>query len=191
MPAWNIALAARTVAEAAARLTATAPDIALIEAQLADHYRDEGIAPLEPAKLGVETGGMTAADWQRLAVMGELLAVPGLRAVLPALSQRLHVREQIAAFVKVAQALRDLEPRALAASPMRAEELARQLARELDVDLEGETRSESAARLVKIDYNRLLRSVDSAKAAAGAQLAELKRAQEAEDRRIAQRRGKW
>jgi len=191
-PVWEIELAANTIADAAAEVAAAELDIALIEAQLADHYRDEGIAPLEPAQLRVETAKMSEADWQRLAVMTALLARPELRAALPAVSQRLHVREQIDALVRVAQALQPLELRALAASMVRAEELARRAARALDIDIAGETHSESAARLAKIDYTRLLSSVGHAKAAADAQLDELLRAQEAEDNRIARRQhGKW
>lgn len=191
-PAWDIALAANIIAEAAAVVLANELDMALIEAQLADHYRDAGIAPLEPAQMRVETAKMSPADWQRLAIMAALLAEPELRAALPAVSQRLHVREQIDGLVRVAQALQPLELRALAASMVRAEELARRAARALDIDIAGESRGESAARLAKIDYTRLLSSVGTAKAAADAQLAELLRLQEAEDNRIARRqRGKW
>ena len=190
MPTWRIDLAAEAVGEAAAALAGAEPDTALIEAHLADVYRDLGIAPLEPAKLRVETAKMSEADWQRLAVLAALLAVPPLRAVLPAVSQRLHVREQIDALVKVAQALKDLELRALAGSPVRAEELARRAARALNVEIEGETGNESTLRLAKIDYTRLLTRVDNARAAARAQLAELQRAQEAEDSRIARQLGK-
>jgi hypothetical protein len=191
-PVWDIELAANTVADAAADAQAAELDIALIEAQLADHYRDCNIAPLDPANLRAVTGKMEPADWQRMAVIAALFAVPELCAVLPAVTQRLLVRAQLDALVRVAQALASLELRILAASLVRAEEFARRVARELNVDIAGETTSQSASRLAKIDYTRLLANVDTAKASATAQLAELQRQQEAEDSRIARRRrGKW
>lgn len=172
-PAWDIELATHTIADAAAEVAARELDMALIEAQLADRYRDEGIAPLDPAQMRVETAKMSQADWQRLAVLVALFAVPSLRAALPLVSQRLHVREQIDALVRVAQALQPLELRALAASIVRAEELARRAARALDIEIAGETHTESVGRLAKIDYTRLLSSVGTVKAAADAKLAEL------------------
>jgi hypothetical protein len=191
-PGWDIELAANTVADAAADVQASELDIALIEAQLADHYRDCGIPPLEPAQLRVVTAKMEPADWQRMAVIVALFAVPELRSALPEVSQRMHVRTQIEGLVREAQALASLELRILAASLVRAEELARRAARALNTAIAGETSGQSATRLAKIDYTRLLASVDTAKAAAAAQLAELLRQQEAEDSRVARRRrGKW
>jgi hypothetical protein len=191
-PAWGIELAANTVADAAADVQAAELDIALIEAQLADRYRDCSIPPLEPAQLRVVTAKMGPGDWQRMAVIVALFDVPELRGVLPAVAQRMHVRSQIEGLVSVAQTLAQLELRILAGSLVRAEELARRVARALNVDIEGETSGESATRLAKIDYTRLLASVDMAKATATAQLAELVRQQEAEDTRVARRRrGKW
>jgi hypothetical protein len=104
----------------------------------------------------------------------------------------MHVRDQIAALVAVTQDLTPVELRALAASAVRAEELARRVAGALRVEIAGETRAESDQRLAKINYRRLLANVDTAKASAQEQMAELLRRQEAEDRGIAmRRRGKW
>jgi hypothetical protein len=191
-PAWDIALATDVAADAAAAVAAAELDMALIEAVLADQYRDAGIAPLDPAQLGVVTAGMTSADWQRLSVIVALLKEAQLRAALPGVSQRMHVRDQIEALVAVTQDLAIVELRALAASVVRAEELARRVASALRVEIAGETRAESDQRLAKINYRRLLANVDTAKASAQEQMAELLRRQEAEDQGTAtRRRGKW
>lgn len=189
---WDIELAANAVADAAAAIAATDADPALTEAMLADFYRDEGIAPLDPANFGVLTADMDDAHWQRMAVVVALLAQPPLRAVLPVVSQRLRVRDQIERLVKVVRELSALELRAFAVSMVRAEELARRVAREWGVEIRGETPHESLQRLHRIDYTRLLANVDTAKANAQEQMAELQRQQEAQDSRIARRqRGKW
>jgi hypothetical protein len=75
---------------------------------------------------------------------------------------------------------------------VRAEEFARRLACGLGIAFVGETPAESAARLAKIDYARLLGKVDAAKASAEEQMAALLAQQGDEDNRIRRRRrGKW
>ena len=187
-PVWDIVLAARVVLEAASAAASQEPEPALTEARLADHYRDEGIPPLWPGQLRTVTAKLTPADWQRLAVIVALLGEPALRQVLPALLHVRPVRDQVQGLADVATVLATLELRALAASPVRAEELARRVARELRVAIAGETPQESSARLARIDYTRLLANVDSARADAEAQSVELQRRQRELDFRREQRR---
>jgi hypothetical protein len=190
---WEIAVAANQVADAAADVSTQECDAELLEAVLADYYRDAGVVPLRPDLFALVTAGMEEAHWQRFAVIVGMLARPELRLVLPAVSQRLPVREQIErAMVTTAKAVSAIHLRIFSSSMVRAEELARRVARGLGIGFEGETLAESTARLAKIDYTRLLASVDAARASAEEQMAELLKRQEAEDNRIArQRRGKW
>jgi hypothetical protein len=126
-----------------------------------------------------------------LEVLYYLLAID-LRAVLCFVSEGMSVRDQVHnGMVAPAKALRAVEPRILATHMVRAEERARRVATGLGVAFAGETAAQSAARLAKIDYTRLLATVDTAKASAEEQMAELLRRQEDEDARVERRRGKW
>lgn len=182
---WEISVAANVVADSASDVSSLECDPALLEAVLADHYRDARVAPLRPDLFTLATGGLTEDDWLRFAVIVGMFGRAELRAVLPAVSQRMPVREQIEkGMVAPATALHAVDLRMLASSMVRAEELARRVARGLGIAIEGEGTAESTARLVKIDYTRLLASVDKARASAQREMDELQRLQEALDGRI-------
>jgi hypothetical protein len=184
-PAWVIDIAANMAAEVAADVVSADSEPVLIEARLADHYRDEGVVPLAPHFFTMITSGMDDADWRRFAIIAGMFARPEVRAVLGPVSEGMSVRDQVHnGMVASAKALRAVEPRILATHMVRAEELARRVAKGLGVAFAEET--------AKIDYTRLLAKVDAAKASADAQMAELLRRQEDEDARIERRRrGKW
>jgi hypothetical protein len=192
-PVWVIEIAANMAADVASDVVSSECEPALIEAMLADHYRDEGVVPLAPHFFTMVTSGMDEADWQRFGVIAGMFARPELRAVLAGVSEQTSVRDQIHyGMVAPAKALRAVEPRILATHMVRAEELARRVAKGLGVAFERETAAQSAARLAKIDYTRLLAKVDAAKASAEEQMAELLKRQEEDDVRVGRlRRGKW
>jgi hypothetical protein len=180
------------VADVASDVSASGCEPALVQAMLADHYRDEGVAPLAPDAFSDVTAGMDDADWQRFAVIVGTLARPEVRATIPGISKRMPVRDQIEkGMVGTAKALKTIDLRVLH-NMVRAEEFARRVARGLGIAFVGETPAESAARLAKIDYARLLGKVDAAKASAEEQMAALLAQQDDEDNRIRRRRrGKW
>jgi hypothetical protein len=192
-PTWVIEIAANMVAEVASDVGSGEREPALIEAMLADHYRDEGVVPLAPRFFTMITSGMEESDWQRFAIIVGMFARAEVRAVLGPVSEEMSVRDQVhIGMVAPAKALRSVEPRILAIHMVRAEELARRVAKGLGVAFAGETAAQSAARLATIDYTRLLAKVDAAKASAEEQMAELLRRQEDEDARVERRRrGKW
>jgi hypothetical protein len=192
-PTWIIDIATNMAAEVAADVLSSESEPALIEARLADHYRDEGVVPLAPHFFTMLTSGMDDADWQRFAIIAGMFARPEVRAVLGLVSEGMSVRDQVRdGMVAPAKALRAVQPRILATHMVRAEELARRVAKGLGVAFAGETAAQSAARLAHIDYTGLLAKVDAAKASAEEQMAELLQRQEDEDARIGrQRRGKW
>lgn len=164
---WEIGVAARAVADAAAELCATEHDPALVEALLADQYRDAGVAPLTPRDFALLTASLDRMGWLRFTVIIGALGREELRAALPAVSRRMAVGEQIdRGMVRPAQELQAVDLRMLASSPVRAEELARRMAAGLGIAIEGETRADSAARLRQIDYTRLLANVEAVRASA-------------------------
>jgi hypothetical protein len=180
------------VADVASDVSTSGCEPALVQAVLADHYRDEGVAPLAPDVFAAVTAGMDNADWQRFAVIVGILARSEVRAAIPGVSKRMPVRDQVEkGMVGTAKALKAIDLRILQ-NMVRAEEFARRLARGLGVAFLGETPAASAARLAKIDYARLLGKVDAAKASAEEQMAALLAQQDDGDNRIRRRRrGKW
>lgn len=164
---WQIAAAAHAVADAAAGLSAAESDPPLIEALLADQYREAGVVPLSPRAFALLTADLDGKGWLRLAVIVEALTREGLHLALAAASRRISVREQVErGMVGPAKALQAVDLRMLASCPVRAEELARRVAAGLGIGIEGETRADSAARLRQIDYTRLLANVEAHRQAA-------------------------
>jgi hypothetical protein len=189
---WDIEAVANTVADVAGFVDPDDVDPTLIEAVLADCYRDEGIAPLAPDAFAAATAHMDEADWQRFAVIATMFTIDEVRAVIGAVSKRMPVRDQLEkGMIATAQALKAVNLQVLSGSMVRAEELARRVARGLGISFEGEILAASAARLAKIDYTRLMANVDAAKASAEEQMAELLKRQEEDDERVMRRRGKW
>jgi hypothetical protein len=187
---WDVNVAARAVADAAAEVSALECDRALLEAVLADHYRDMHIQPVRPDLFSQVTHSLDEGSWLRFAVVVGMLAHEELRGVIPALSQRMPVREQIEkGMVKPSKDLQAVDLRLLTASLVRAEELARRVAKELGIEFQGETFQESVSRLNKIDYSRLLQNVEAARAAAEQQSDERLKARQR--RVLPSRRGKF
>jgi hypothetical protein len=192
-PVWTIDVAANVVADAASELNSSECEPALVEAVLADHYRDERVVPLAPDTFAAVTADMDDGDWRRFTVIVEMFANKEVRAALAGVSQRVTVREQIEkGMVAPAKGLKAIDDLRTLQNLIRAEELARRVAHGLGIAFAGETPAQSAARLAKIDYTRLLAKVDAAKASAEEQMAQLLKRQEDEDSRVRRwRRGKW
>ena len=185
------AAAANAVVDAARAVVEAGADPALAEARFADACRDAGAAPVAPEFFAAMTAGLNEGDWLRFQIIVGMFAVKELRAALAGVSAHMSVEEQIAeGLVAPAVVLKAVKGKILATSMVRAEELARRVAKGLGVGFTGETASASAERLAKIDYVRLLAKVDAAKELAEEQMAELFKHQEQEDNRI-RRRGKW
>jgi hypothetical protein len=110
---------------------------------------------------------MEAGDWGRLAVIVGMLARAELGRVIAAISRTVPVLDQIERGMLVpARALAAIDLRVLSCSRVRAEELARRVAAGLGIGFRGETRDESDARRVQVDYSRLLANVEVARARA-------------------------
>lgn len=191
MPRWSITTAANAVVDAARNVDAVNNHPALVEAKLADHYRDVGVRPISPDVFARIAEELSAADWRRFEVIVDMFDTEELRATLAEVSVNMAVQEQIATgMLPTVKALQAVSENILATSMVRAEELARRVAGGLGIGFNGESVAASAERLAKIDYTRLLAKVDAAKASAEEQLAKLFEHQEKADNRI-QRRGKW
>jgi hypothetical protein len=178
------------VKDAAPALEGWEVDAPLVQARLADHYRDLGLAPSAAADFERQSAGLDVEGWRRLALGVALLDDPELRGALAALVPGMPVALQVAnGLLGLAQKTAPLTVALARQNATRAEEFARHFAKRVGIGIAGETDEESAARLHEIYYKRLLAEADQARAAAQEKMDKLRQKQtEADGRR---RRGKW
>ncbi len=187
---WVLARVVGRVRELAPALEAKDVEAALVLARLADHYRDVGLAPPEPAWVEGQARGLDAEGWRRLALAVGTLDDADLRPALAALTPRVPVEAQVRdGFLALAAGADVLTVGLIRQSAVRAEEFARLFAARLGVAIAGETDAESARRLHALDYRRLLAEAERAKALAQEQMNRLRERQQQDERR--RRRGKW
>jgi hypothetical protein len=188
---WALARLVCRVQELAPALEAKDIEPALVQARLADHYRDAGLDPPEPAWLERQAGGLDGEAWRRLALAVGTLDDETVRATLPALAARVPVAAQVQdGFIGTAAQTDLLTLGLIRQSAVRAEEFVRQCAARLRVAIEGESEDESRRRLHALDYGRLLAEAEQAKAAAKEQMERLRKKQQ-EDQQRRRPRGKW
>lgn len=180
-----------------ARLSVLAPSIQgstadpqLIRARLADAYRDFGAEPMLPERFDDSAHGMDSEAWQRLrlvvAALDDDMVQKSLRPLVLADRVEAQVREGFIGFARCANLL-TLE--LLRQSPLRLEELARRWLSALGAGVTGETLQESAERLRRLDYGRLLVEAEQAKRAAETKMKALKKLQDEEEAK--RNRSKW
>jgi hypothetical protein len=187
---WAIGHLVGRIQDAAPALEARDVEAALVQARLADHYRDIGLAPPDAREFERRASDLDVDGWRRLALAVATLDDADLRGALAVIAPRLPVGVQ--AYRGLLGLARETAPLTVALvrqSASRAEEFARHLSMRLGVGIAGETEAESRARLNALDYKRLLAEAEQAKAAAEEKMERLRQRQEvAEGRR---RRGKW
>lgn len=187
-PEWNLDQLATAVARAAADLESWTVDAALVEARLADCYRDVRREPLPHSLFAQRVAGLDEPAWRRLAVAVWTLDDADLRNALAHLTT--PVEHQVTqGFLRVARETDVLTLELLAGSETRAEEFGRHFAAHLGVNIAGEPPPLSAWKRQQLDYRRLLEDARTARETAEEQLEYLRQLQEAQDNR--RRRGKW
>jgi hypothetical protein len=177
--------------EAVARFEHAEVDAALLRAQLADRCRDAGVEPVDPEVFDAAAGELDTEGWRRLAALAALWAAPEPGAALAAIVRERGSGPAVAALVSVARGKPLLTMAVLRMSALRIEELARAQLAALGIAIAGETAAQSAAALQRLDYERLLAQAEQARQAAEGRLAQLKQAQDEDDRARSPRRGKW
>lgn len=141
-------------------------DRELLRAQIADHYRDLGIEPVDPATFEELTQDLVPEAWRRLALIASALRLEELRELVPRILDGDPRAQLERGFVELARSSDLLTMEALRASAQRIEELSRRLAQMFDVAIAGETPEEARARLEQLDYRRLLNEAERARARA-------------------------
>jgi hypothetical protein len=187
---WDLGHLVGRVRDAAPALEARDVEAALVQARLADHYRDVGLAPPDAAEVEGRARDLDLEGWRRLALAVAALDDAGLRSALAELAPAVPVTVQVeSGFLGLARDTAPLTVALVRQSAVRAEEFARHFAMQLGVAILGETATESRERLHALDYKRLLAEAEQAKAAAHEKMERLRRRQAEADRRT--RRGKW
>jgi hypothetical protein len=163
----------------------------LVCAQLADWVRDAGLEPPAPVDVRTWVAALDPEGWRRLALLVAALEEDAVGAVVAQMAARRDIAPLIEeGMVETAARTPLLTLALLRESTVRLEELARAWVAALDVAVAGETAEQSAERLARIDYGRLLSKAEHAKQDAEARMAELRKRQEqAENLRT--RRSKW
>lgn len=177
--------------EAVERFEHAEIDAALLRAQLADRCRDVAVEPVAPEALDAQVRELDGDGWRRLAVLAALWAPPEPGAALAAILRQRGAGFAIGALVAVARGKPLLTLAVLRMSALRVEELARAQLGALGIAITGETAAQSTAALQRLDYERLLAQAEQARQAAESRLAQLKQAQDEDEKARGPRRGKW
>jgi hypothetical protein len=182
LPEWDLRTMTQWLGELVPALETKDVEPPLVQARLADHYRELGREPVPPPEFDRVVQGLDAESWRRLALAVDTLDHPDLRSALAGL--KTAVVEQVqAGFVGTARATDVLPLSLLRQSAVRVEEFARHLADRLGVLWKGESADQSKQRLRQLDYKRLLAEAEEAKKQAEERMEYLRKKQEEDVRR--------
>jgi hypothetical protein len=187
---WHLEQLVGRIRDEAPALEARDIDAAMVQARLADHYRDLWLPPPDVDVFALQTADLDVEGWRRLALAVATLDDEGLRAALPAIAPRIPVATQVeSGFLGVARETAPLTVALVRQSAIRAQEFGRHLAMRLGVGIAGESIEQSRALLDSLDYKRLLSEAELAKAAAREKMEQLRQKQREADL-LRRRRGK-
>lgn len=185
---WHLPTVVHLLGQLAPALETKDIEPLMIQARLADHYRDLDLEPLPPTKFEVMVAGLDAESWRRFALAIGPLDNVEIRSVLT--TTKTSVPQQVqAGFVAMATQTEVLTLSILRQSDIRLEEFARHLAAYLEIGWRGETPEQSKERLYQLDYKRLLAEAEEAKTQAEDRMEYLRKKQE-EDAARRRPRGK-
>ncbi len=187
-PEWNLQTVTQRLTELAPALESKDIEILLVEARLADCYRDLNLEPVSPAQFAALVEGLDMESQRRLALAVGALDHTEIRPAL-ALLTTLPAKQVQLGFIWTARQTDALTVSLIRQSEVRTEEFARHLAYHLGVSWQGESAAQSKQRLQQIDYKRLLAEADEAKKQAEERMEYLRRMQE-EDAARRRPRGK-
>ena len=187
-PEWELRTLTQRLSELAPALETKEIEPLLIEARLADHYRELNVEPVPPIQFERLVDKLDAESWRRFALAVGTLDHADIRSPLATLTTTVLQQVQ-AGFVGVAVKADALTLSLLRQSDLRIEEFARHFADHLGVFWHGESAEHSRQRLQQLDYKRLLAEAEEARKQAEGRMAYLRKKQEEEGGRR-RRRGK-
>jgi hypothetical protein len=182
LPEWDLRTMTQRLSELAPVLETKQIEPPLIQARLADHYRELNLEPVPPSQFDPLVYNLDPESWRRLALAVGTLDHPDIRSTLANLT--MTVVEQVkTGFVSMATKTDALTLSLLRQSDVRIEEFARHFAGHLGVFWHGESAEQSKQRLQQLDYKRLLAEADEAKKQAEERMEYLRKKQKEESAR--------
>lgn len=166
------------------------PAAPLVRARLADACRDAGLAPVGPAHFEARFAALCPEGWRRLGLAVELVRALDPAEELRPLAGETGADRILGGVAGTVEATGRVTIEILRGSALRIEEFARHLVAHLGASVAGESAAESAARLERLDYARLLAEAERARDSAEERLEYLRKLQADVDARF-QPRGKW
>lgn len=163
-------------------------DRAPLLGRFAERCREAGLNPLSLEEMMAASAGLDVEGWRRLALAVAALERADVREALTA--QRALGPLFREAFVGLAAETPHLTLELLRASPVRREELARQLVLRLGAHVAGESDEQFREQLERLDHGTVLSEVERARIVAEEHEEYLRRLQE-EQETLRPRRGKW
>jgi hypothetical protein len=187
---WELSLITSQVNRLAPALETREIETPLVQARLADHFRDVQLDPVLPRQFDAFVRGLDPEGWRRLTLAVAVCDHPDIRTALKLLAGHIPVHRQVEeGFVVLARNTDALTVSLIRQSDVRAEEFARHFAAHLGVGWRGETMQQSNNRRYQIDYKRLLAEAAEAKRLAEDRVEYLRKKQE-EDAARRRPRGK-
>lgn len=181
-----------TLGQATSELECVPKNSALVRARLADCCRDANIRPVDETEFNKAWNRFDEEHRWRFCVLVAPLELPQVHSRIGPLCQSARSASPV---LKLLQELTSDHPMltgsVLQQSDVRLEELARHFCAQWRLSIEGETEQASEARRQEIDFRRLMKEAESARASADERLAYLRRLQEEEEKKRRPRRGKW
>lgn len=163
----------------------------LARARFADACRDASVQPIEKTTFENEWRQFDDEHQQRFGVLTAGFEIPAAARQLPQHSEGEQAPSAFKLLVMLTNELHLLTIDVLQQSDVRLEEFSRHFCFQWKLPIEGETSTESSERLHAIDFGRLMKEAESAKASAEDRLAYLRELQKKEEETRRPRRGKW
>lgn len=162
----------------------------LVRARLADCYREMALEPPKPDELDGAFELLDDEATRRFTILARVMEIEPMRQAAPQVIEHGDIAGQILDGLSTPSVDHDLLTiELLRQSPIRVEELARSFLAAMKLAIAGESADESRAKLLLLDYKRLLEEAEKAEKDAEERTAAWReRREEAMGRR---RRGKW
>jgi hypothetical protein len=163
----------------------------LVRARLADACRDVRIRPISESQFLACWNSFDDEHRLRFCLFSAALEIPEVAQRLPPLCLPGDGGGVLGLLQNLTNGLKTLTVAVLRESDIRLEEFARHFCAAWRLSIEGETAAASAARLYAIDFGRLIKEAEAARASADERLAYLRKLQEEQEQTRRPRRGKW
>ena len=163
----------------------------LVRARLADACRDAKIRPSTASQFLVCWNSFDSEHRLRFCLFSAALDLPEVAQRLALICHQGDGRGILELLQNLTNGLKMLTVAVLQESDIRLEEFARHFCTAWGLVIENETPAASAARLHAINFGRLIKEAEAARASADDRLAYLRKLQEEQEQTRRPRRGKW